>query len=193
MARHMLSFPASMDPLRYLVVGFDGSPYSELALFRALRITEFTQFALVHVVTAVDVDEDVATLPNGLRLSCFAASEALRLMATRLADTSNRQGRFARVVSHVRSGKPGPVLAEFARRYQADMVLVGARGIGESSSPLGSVTRSLLESLPTPLRIEALPLDRAWVPSPSVHAVGASRHGELLLSRKNAAPRVALN
>lgn len=182
-----------MEPIRYLVVGYDGSPWSELALFRALRLTEFSQFALVHVVTIVEAEDEIATLPSGVRLSSWAAGEAVRLTITRLAEASNHLGRFARIVPHVRAGAPGPALADFARRYQADMVLVGARGAGISSSPLGSVARHLLEGLSVPLRVEALPLDRGWAPTPSSPRTHPTRTNELLLWRKNVAPNVASN
>lgn len=193
MARRMLSFFSEMDPLRYLVVGFDGSPFSELALFRALQMTEFTQFALVHVVTVLEAEDNFASLPNGIRLSSWAAAEAMRLTVTQLTETSNRLGRFARVIPHVRTGATGPALVDFARRYQADMVLVGARGMGDSPAPLGSIARYLLEELSLPLRVESLPLDRAWAPAPRALRASARTSQELLLSQKSVAPRVALN
>lgn len=193
MAHDMLVAFLQMDPLRYLVVGFDSSPFSELALFRALKMTEFSQFALVHVVSVLEAEDDFAILPNGLRLSSWSASETMRLTVTRLTEVSNRLGRFTRVVPHVRTGAPGPALVDFARRYQADMVVVGAQGIGASSKPLGSVTRHLLEELALPLRIEALPLDRTWAPTRSAHPASVLRSHDLLLSQKNVAPRVALN
>src|SRR5690606_21916542 len=103
----------TMVPLRYLVVGFDGSPLSELALYRALRLTEFTQFALVHVVTVLDEDGDLVVLPDGMRLPEWSATEMMRLTVLGLAGRSRRLGRFARVVPHTCFGRPAVALASF--------------------------------------------------------------------------------
>lgn len=176
-----------MVPLRYLVVGFDGSPLSELALYRALRLTEFTQFALVHVVTVLDEDGDLVVLPDGMRLPEWSATEMMRLTVLGLAGRSRRLGRFARVVPHTCFGRPAVALASFAKRYQADMVLVGARGADDTSESLGSVPKELLEKLELPLHIESFPLDRAWANLPS-RTGGALEPGATSLLSPRGAP-----
>lgn len=182
-----------MPPLRYLVVGFDGSPLSELALFRALHITEFTQFSLVHVVTVVDEEDDLVVLPDGARLLEWSATEMLRLTVLGLVGRSKRLRRFARVIPHTCSGRPAAALADFARRYRADMVLVGARGTADTSEPLGSVPRELLGSLDVPLKIESFPLDRAFASEPSRTGKAAEVRSLSLLSPRAARTRAEQN
>ncbi|OQX70366.1 MAG: hypothetical protein B6A08_00630 [Sorangiineae bacterium NIC37A_2] len=182
-----------MVPLRYLVVGFDGSPLSELALFRALRLTEFTQFSLVHVVTVVEDEDDLVVLPDGVRLPEWSASEMLRLTVLGLAAGSKRLGRFARIIPHICAGRPAASLADFARRYQADMVLVGARGTGDTKKPLGSVPRELLEKLDIPVQVETFPLDRAFASEPPRTGEAALARALSLLSPRAHPTRVELN
>ena len=55
---------------------------------------------------------------------------------------------------HWRIGEPGPTIAEFAREQACDMVVMGARGLGASTSALlGSVAQSAIEHSPVPVLV----------------------------------------
>ena len=69
----------------------------------------------------------------------------------------------------VASGEPANILIELIENYRCDAVIMGARGMGESSAAIGSVAHELLRHAPVPVMIvrhapapeaaEAVPLD----------------------------------
>ncbi len=55
--------------------------------------------------------------------------------------------------SEVAGGDPGHVLVDLIENYGCDAVVMGARGAGETSSPLGTVALALLDKSPVPVTI----------------------------------------
>ena len=55
--------------------------------------------------------------------------------------------------SEVAGGDPGHVLVDLLENYGCDAVVMGARGAGETSAPLGTVALALLHDSPVPVTI----------------------------------------
>jgi len=60
--------------------------------------------------------------------------------------------------SEIGSGDPGHTLAEIAERFECDMVIIAARGVGDlRSAVLGSVSHSVLHAATVPVMIVKQP------------------------------------
>ncbi|MBA4176493.1 MAG: universal stress protein UspA [Leptothrix sp. (in: Bacteria)] len=55
--------------------------------------------------------------------------------------------------SEVAGGYPGNMLVELIENYGCDMVVMGARGMGETTAPLGTVAQALLQDSPVPVTL----------------------------------------
>jgi nucleotide-binding universal stress UspA family protein len=134
-----------------LVVGFDYSPISELALRRAFDVASREEHAEVHVVTVILLGDSggagIAGVPIHPVISVDAAHEALQKKAGEvLADWQKKTGRnFARLVTHIRSEAPAAEIAQLASDLAADLVVVGTHGHrGFSRLLLGSVAEGVV-------------------------------------------------
>lgn len=135
-----------MDVPQHVLVGYDGSPLSELALHRAFRMVEHSAFALIHVVAVVDDGvSDYVRLPTGQLMSRWAALDSVRLMVAGVTQELREQFPQVRLIAHVRTGEPAQALVDFAYRYHIDQIILGARGQNSSSqSSLGSIASKIL-------------------------------------------------
>lgn len=143
-----------MDSPQTLVVGYDGSSLSELALHRAMRMTEHARFGMIHVLTVVEEDGDCLILPTGERLSRWAALDTLRHILDRTTKRWELRRPQVRVIAHLRSGEPGQVLVDLAYRYHADQIVIGVGSSRSPSAPIGSVAARILELSEIPVHLE---------------------------------------
>ncbi len=147
----------NMDTPQHLLVGYDGSALSELALHRAFRMIEHAPFALVHVVAVVDEGAgDYVRLPSGELMTRWAALDSIRLMVAGVTEELRKRHPQARVIAHLRAGEIAESLVDFAYRFHIDQIVVGARGQSVwSETALGSVPEKLLGLTEIPVHIEA--------------------------------------
>jgi nucleotide-binding universal stress UspA family protein len=144
-----------MDAPQHLVVGYDGSPLSELALHRALRMTEHAPFGMIHVVSVVQEDGQSVILPTGERLSRWAALDTLRHILDRTTKSWNLRRPQIRVIAHLRAGEPAQTLVDLAYRYHADQILIGVGANRTPSAPIGAVAARVLELSEIPVHLES--------------------------------------
>ncbi len=135
-----------------IVVGTDGSPTAELAVAQAAALAATDESRLV-VVTAYrpgesptrEVDPD--RLPEDLR---FVLAD--RVQAEELAERGRALAREAGVPTTVVRALPGEaaeVLLEAAEEFEADLIVVGSRGLGTPAHViLGSVAASVSHHAP---------------------------------------------
>jgi nucleotide-binding universal stress UspA family protein len=122
------------------VVGYDGSPLSELALRRAIEDASRAELAVVHVVAVAESLGARVRMPDGIIVDPWAGLSALRLMVGELLRTWQLSDHLVRVVAHVATGDPGPTLVDIATRLEAHCITVGLRGTARSfDGKLGSV------------------------------------------------------
>jgi nucleotide-binding universal stress UspA family protein len=148
------------DNLRNIVVAYDGSTWGDLAVRRALTLAKGSPFCIVHVMCVVESVEDDYVLPNGIRLSRWAALDAVRLIVRDLVDSLSLTDHRVRIVAHLRSGPAAQCIVDFAYRYHADLVLLGARGTTHSANTtaIGSVARKVLQLSSVPVYLEGTSL-----------------------------------
>ena len=148
------------DNLRNIVVAYDGSTWSDLAVRRALNLAKGSPFCIVHVMCVVESTGDDYVLPSGIRLSRWAALDAVRHIVRDLVDSLGIADPHVRIVAHLRSGPPAQCIVDFAYRYHADLVILGAKGSTQASGVpvVGSVARKVLQLSSVPVYLEGTTL-----------------------------------
>jgi len=133
-----------------IVVGFDGSDYSQRAVDVAAQLLD--PDGTVHLVTAHDpvpirqLGATFADVPTDLQRSVdFIATERAQINAASdaLANASVDN------TPHLLEGEPADTILRFAESVDADLVVVGSRGLGRASQVLrGSVSTKIAHKSP---------------------------------------------
>jgi nucleotide-binding universal stress UspA family protein len=135
-----------------IVVGTDGSKNAEAAIRRATEIAKGTG-ATVHLVTAYSgtgsYTEPITASAKGDPISLLGVAESVLARAEREVEA---QG--VAVETEARGGDPAQVILEVAESLNADLVIVGARGLNAFQRfLLGSVSAKLSQHVPCDLMI----------------------------------------
>lgn len=138
-----------------IVVGYDYSPISDLALQRAFELGSNEERAEIHVVTVILLGEaagiGVAGTPVYPPISIDASHSALENRVRELAEEwKKRTGKtFERLVTHVRSEAPAIEIAQLAADLEAELIVVGTHGRrGMRRFLLGSVAEGVVRLAP---------------------------------------------
>lgn len=128
-----------------IVVGIDGSDGSQRALDAAIDLVETS--GTIHVVSAYDapsnhhVAQAYASVPAEFiaNVDVLAQPRALLDDATNTVTSSGLTG-----VSHFVDADPASAILDIAEDVDADLVVVGSRGLGRASQVLrGSVSTKI--------------------------------------------------
>jgi nucleotide-binding universal stress UspA family protein len=133
-----------------IVVGTDGSPTAERAVLQASTMAA-AEGARVVIVTAYvptgNASADAAAVPDDLR---FVLSD--RVQAEELAERGRKIAKEAgvgKVVVQAIAGDPASVLLEAAKDFDADLIVVGSKGLtSHAHFILGSVASSVAHHAP---------------------------------------------
>jgi nucleotide-binding universal stress UspA family protein len=133
-----------------IVVGTDGSPGAEAAVERAAEVARGTG-ARVHLVTAYP---DIPSYRE--RIGSSAKREPIDLQQVADSVLARAAGTLSgiEVETHSREGDPAQVIADVADEQDADLVVVGDRGLtGLERFLLGSVSSKLSHHAPCSVMI----------------------------------------
>lgn len=129
----------SSDPI---VVGTDGSTTAELAVARAAELA-LALGAHLHVVTAYSSRSSGAWMSGATGVAMLDApdDEHARQAAHEIVDRARArlQREGVGVATHVCEGEPAEALLTIATEQQAQMIVVGNRGMVGARRVLGSV------------------------------------------------------
>jgi nucleotide-binding universal stress UspA family protein len=133
-------------PYTSIVVGTDGSDTAELAVKHAGQLAKDHNARLV-VVTAYEPNDDQLvkeseTVPNDIRwaLTDRVQAEEKAVQGRTIAAELGLKG----VVTQAIAGSPPDVLLEAANDFNADVIVVGSKGLtGAARFVLGSVASSV--------------------------------------------------
>ena len=133
-----------------VVVGTDGSETAEEAVRHAAQLAAACEARLV-VATAFSAHDDLVARRSN-------APEDIRWMLTdrNLAEERARQARqlakalgVGDVLIETAAGDPGDVLVDLAKEHDADLIVVGSRGLASTAHfVLGSVASSVSHHAP---------------------------------------------
>lgn len=140
---------ASNDPHPCVVVGFDGSPASHVALSRAIqRVGPHGKLYLVH---AWEAPEAWRGRGNYQPYVDRALTEAEAVMDAAVEAHPGLKG--IRWESEL-IGAPAPrAIADVAEIRRADEIIIGTRGFGRVRALLGSVAHQLIHLAPCPVTV----------------------------------------
>ena len=114
-----------------IVVGTDGSATAEVAMARAIDLARLAS-ATLHVVTVADPGPAPAAPAPSTRAD-FPAEVALESALERLGTDD------LDVEQHVITGEPATAIVAMAGRVDADLVVLGSRGMRGAGRLLGSI------------------------------------------------------
>jgi nucleotide-binding universal stress UspA family protein len=135
-----------------IVVGTDGSPSADAAVRRTIEIAKPSGVP-VHLVTAYP---DVPTYRETISSSAKAEPIDLHQVAESVLARESRvlEDEGIEVVTHAREGDPAEVLIDVAQEENADLIVVGARGLsGLKRFLLGSVSSKLSHHAPVSVMV----------------------------------------
>jgi nucleotide-binding universal stress UspA family protein len=138
--------------MKSIVVGTDGSPSAESAVRRAAQIAKGSG-ARMHLVTAYP---DAPAYTEGI--SSSAKREPINLGDVAESVLARAAGELAsqgvEVETYAQQGDPANVILEVAQEQDADLIVVGARGLtGLQRFLLGSVSSKLSHHAPCSVMI----------------------------------------
>jgi nucleotide-binding universal stress UspA family protein len=140
---------ASHDPHPIVVVGFDGSPSSHVALSRALRRVGPTgKLYLVHAWQVPEAWRGRGTYQpfvDRAMDSADAVLESARTAHPSLGDVTWE--------SELIGGPPARSIADVAKVRGADEIIIGTRGFGRVRALLGSVAHELIHLADCPVTV----------------------------------------
>jgi nucleotide-binding universal stress UspA family protein len=140
---------ATQEPHPCVVVGFDGSPASHVALTRAIgRVGPYGKLYLVH---AWDVPE--AWRGRGMHQPYVdrALTAAENVMDE--AATAHPGLKGITWERELIGGPPAKAIADVADIRRADEIILGTRGFGRVRALLGSVAHEVIHLAPCPVTV----------------------------------------
>jgi nucleotide-binding universal stress UspA family protein len=141
---------------RSIVVGTDGSAGASEAVLAAAELAATQPDAVLHIVTvqkplspsAVAAGEMAAAAPVAAERSWEEEIKSeLETTLSRAADTAKR-ACDTRIETHARFGSPAEVLCDLASHLDADLIVVGNRGMQGGRRFLGSVPNTVSHHAP---------------------------------------------
>jgi nucleotide-binding universal stress UspA family protein len=172
-----------------IVVGFDLSEPSEVALDQAIDLAQAHEDCRLHVLAVLDEHNG---LPGLADVGDFAAAERTQTALATLVDKRllEARSRPVNLFLHARIGSPAVEILELAEEAEADLIVVGTHGRrGVSRLVLGSVAERVVRHARIPVLVSRPGLphddeDRAsrWDPEPPcIHCVDTRRdtNGEI--------------
>jgi nucleotide-binding universal stress UspA family protein len=152
-----------------VLLAVDGSKYAEAAGRSLVRLSSVDEVVVLHVVDPsrwfhpVIGFDMVAEYAGQMQKELHAEGERL------LAATTPLIAPWARSVrSRLETGAPADMIFEVARQENADLIVIGARGLGPvEAAVLGSVSHRVISHADRPVLViheEMRPVRRALVP-----------------------------
>jgi len=141
---------------RSIVVGTDGSASASEAVLAAAELAATQPDAVLHIVTVQKPLSPSAVAAGEMAAAAPVAAERtwedeikseLETTLTRAADTAKR-ACDTRIETHARFGSPAEVLCDIAAHLEADLIVVGNRGMQGGRRFLGSVPNTVSHHAP---------------------------------------------
>jgi nucleotide-binding universal stress UspA family protein len=143
---------------RSIVVGTDGSEPADEAVRQATDMAS-REGARLHLVTAYPDPQILRERTTGTGGGAYTIID-LRDVAESLVQRAARDAlrKSVEVETHVREGQPAEVIIDVANQEQADLIVVGSRGLtGIKRYLLGSVSSKVSQHAPCSVMIVRAP------------------------------------
>jgi len=139
-----------------IVVGTDGSDRASEAVLAAAELAATQPEAMLHIVTVQKPLSPSAVAAGEMAAAAPVAAERTweEEIKTELESTLSRAAETAqracdtRIETHARFGSPAEVLCDLASHLQADLIVVGNKGMQGGRRFLGSVPNTVSHHAP---------------------------------------------
>jgi nucleotide-binding universal stress UspA family protein len=139
-----------------IVVGTDGSERASEAVHKAAELAGTQAGCVLHIVTVQKPLSPSAVAAGEMAAAAPVAAERSweEEIKTELQETLNRAAETAkrvcdtRIETHARFGSPAEVLCDLAGHLQADLIVVGNKGMQGGRRLLGSVPNTVSHHAP---------------------------------------------
>ncbi|WP_172197340.1 universal stress protein [Saccharibacillus qingshengii] len=137
-----------------ILVAYDGSKASNKALDRAAALTKASPGAVLEVLHIYDyprffVGDGIAPVPGSVNKEFFDLAE-------QTVEEARRRLREAEVDARIemRQGAPAVLILEYAKELDADLIVIGSRGLGAIREfVLGSVSHNVVQQARVPVLV----------------------------------------
>jgi nucleotide-binding universal stress UspA family protein len=135
-----------------IVVGTDGTDRSLIAVNHAARLAAAFG-AELHIVAAATPGDGGNASPSTMRAAIARLSDSAAKTAAKIGHDVSKRHRV-RVVQHPQVGEPATVLMAIAESVEADLIIVGNKGVnGRLHQFTGSVASRLAHQANCPVLI----------------------------------------
>ncbi|MEV0132976.1 universal stress protein [Dactylosporangium sp. NPDC050688] len=149
-----------------IILGYDGSPAASAAIDAGARLFPDAHAWVAHLwappFASAELRERLWSGTRKIDDFIEAVEHEGRREADRMAAIgvvlANSAGWSAEPLVVSSYGGEGPRLAELAEQVDADLTVIGSRGLGNARAVLGSVSDSVLHSTPRPVLVVPHPL-----------------------------------
>jgi nucleotide-binding universal stress UspA family protein len=142
---------------RHVLVAFDGSPDSELALEHAVGLSQAFRSRLALVAVVPPPPAFAWQAPGGVRAAHDAQMDELDKGLREAADAIPDD---LPVTTRLLDGDPAHEILRAAREGEHDLIVMGSRGRGRvTAALLGSVSQRVMHESPVPVMIVHRPHD----------------------------------
>lgn len=140
-----------------ILTACDGSAQSEYALKKAVELALLSEAKLLILTVYRHHSMIEASLSMVHGAKHATPDEALQENATQIADAARAiaaQAGLTDVRAFVRSGQPSRAIVAFAKKHEADLIVLGSRGAGSMDGYfLGSVSHKVTGLSPIPVLV----------------------------------------
>lgn len=131
-----------------ILVAVDGSPAGKRALDAAIEIAKCNaaRLMLFHVIADLPLPQDIVDMIASGEITesrteiLETSAELILLGARRRCEAAD----YTNVTTDYVSGDPARKILEYADTHDADLIVIGHRGLDSQSDLLGSVARKLI-------------------------------------------------
>lgn len=141
--------------LKKILIAVDDSPFADRAANLGIELAEAVnaEIAFVHVFDAAATPAGAWGFPAD-RISAMSELEGKRLLTKFHDAVPPKMAADSRVHDFVESGKPAAAIVEVAKKWHADLIVMGSHGRGKVAGILmGSVSQDVLRQAPCPILV----------------------------------------
>ena len=145
-----------------ILIATDGSPFSEKAIQECCRMVGGIETAEILIVSAYEEAFVIAAEPFAMSADYYQkVDDAVRAVARNAAEEGKKLllGLVpdADVKAQVLTGTPEQQIAEKARDWKADLIVVGSHGRGFWGRLIGSVSNDVVHHAPCSVLVVRMP------------------------------------
>jgi nucleotide-binding universal stress UspA family protein len=141
--------------LKKILIAVDDSTHAQRAAKLGVELAEAlkAEIAFVYVFDATATPAGAWGFPAD-RISAMSELEGKRLLKKLRESTPTRARSRARVREFLESGSPAASIVEVAKKWHADLIVMGSHGRGKVKGILmGSVSQDVLRQAPCPILV----------------------------------------